>query len=98
MTTFERRQVLLVGCGLAPVLPQILEAWETILKLTFPARGTNLSTSERKQVLLMRCGLAPVLAQILEAWEPAAGEATLRLAIETVDNLALQEVSLDRLF
>ena len=37
--------------------------------------------------------LASVLAQILEAWEPAAGEATLRLAIETVDNLSLQEVT-----
>ena len=63
--------MLLVRCGLAPVLAQILEAWETILKLTFPDRATNLSTFERKQVLLVRCGLAPVLAQILESWEPA---------------------------
>ena len=84
--------MLLVRCGLAPVLAQILEAWESIAKLTSRARSTNLLTFERKQVLLVRCGLAPVLAQILEAWEPAAGEATLRLAIETVDNISLQEV------
>ena len=90
--------MLLVRCGFVPVLAQILRSWGTILKLTSPARGTNLSTSTQKQVLLVRCGLAPVLAQILEAWEPAAGEATLRLAIETVDNISLQEVSLDRLF
>jgi len=63
-----------------------------VLKLTSLARGTKLSTWERKQVLLVRCGLTPVLAQILESWEAAAGEATLRLDIETVHNLSLQEV------
>jgi len=43
-------------------------------------------TAENKAAL-MQCGLAPVLARLVEGWTPATGEATLRLTIESLENL-----------